>query len=177
MWNSAAMDASVFSRSSSFRSGRGSDDDEEALRWAALERLPTFSRVRRGLFKKSTGDVSEVDVTGLSSGDRTALLDRLLGVTGDSEEFFRRIRRRFDVWVHFDLSKVFFWAGIWLKALILRLIVVCVVLLIHLFCRVHLEFPKIEVRFQNLKVDAYVHVGSRALPTIPNFIFNMSEVE
>jgi len=43
-------------------------------------------------------------------------------------------------------------------------------------CRVGLEFPKIEVRFQNLKVETYVHVGSRALPTIPNFICNMTEV-
>lgn len=44
------------------------------------------------------------------------------------------------------------------------------------FCRVDLEFPKVEVRFQNLKVEASVHVGSRALPTIPNFIFNVTEV-
>ena len=43
-------------------------------------------------------------------------------------------------------------------------------------CRVALEFPKIEVRFQNLTVETYVHVGSRALPTIPNFICNMTEV-
>lgn len=42
--------------------------------------------------------------------------------------------------------------------------------------RVGLEFPKIEVRFQNLTVETYVHVGSRALPTIPNFICNMTEV-
>ncbi|KAL6558456.1 hypothetical protein OROMI_018806 [Orobanche minor] len=38
-----------------------------------------------------------------------------------------------------------------------------------------LEFPKVEVRFQNLKVGALVHVGSRALPTIPNFIYDMTE--
>ncbi|CAA0810621.1 ABC transporter G family member 32 [Striga hermonthica] len=44
----------------------------------------------------------------------------------------------------------------------------------HVFI-VGLEFPKVEVRFQNLKVDASVHVGSRALPTIPNFIFDMTE--
>lgn len=43
------------------------------------------------------------------------------------------------------------------------------------FDTVDLEFPKVEVRFQNLKVEASVHVGSRALPTIPNFIFNMTE--
>lgn len=39
-----------------------------------------------------------------------------------------------------------------------------------------IEFPKIEVRYEDLTVDAYVHVGSRALPTIPNFICNMTEV-
>ncbi|CAI9755629.1 unnamed protein product [Fraxinus pennsylvanica] len=43
------------------------------------------------------------------------------------------------------------------------------------FDAVYLEFPKVEVRFQNLKVDALVHVGSRALPTIPNFVFDMTE--
>nr|GFB23642.1 ABC transporter G family member 32-like [Tanacetum cinerariifolium] len=41
--------------------------------------------------------------------------------------------------------------------------------------RVDLEFPKIEVRFQNLNVETFVHVGSRALPTITNFIVNMTE--
>lgn len=43
-------------------------------------------------------------------------------------------------------------------------------------CSVDLVFPKIEVRYQNLKVDAYVHLGSRALPTITNFVSNMAEV-
>ncbi|GFY80938.1 pleiotropic drug resistance 4 [Actinidia rufa] len=42
-------------------------------------------------------------------------------------------------------------------------------------CRVELVFPKIEVRVQHLTVESFVHVGSRALPTIPNFIFNMTE--
>lgn len=44
------------------------------------------------------------------------------------------------------------------------------------FGSVDLKFPKIEVRFQNLMVESFVHVGSRALPTIPNFIINMAEV-
>uniref|UniRef100_A0A3Q7GZ29 ABC transporter domain-containing protein n=1 Tax=Solanum lycopersicum TaxID=4081 RepID=A0A3Q7GZ29_SOLLC len=43
------------------------------------------------------------------------------------------------------------------------------------FEKVDLEFPKVKVCFHHLKVDAMVHVGSRALPTIPNFIFNMTE--
>ncbi|KAL7211735.1 hypothetical protein ACSBR2_014572 [Camellia fascicularis] len=41
--------------------------------------------------------------------------------------------------------------------------------------QVDLEFPKVEVQFQDLCVDAFVHVGSKALPTISNFIFNMTE--
>lgn len=45
-----------------------------------------------------------------------------------------------------------------------------------LYGSVGLDLPLIEVRFQQLKVDAYIHVGSRALPTIPNFIINMAEV-
>ncbi|XP_074577986.1 ABC transporter G family member 31 [Curcuma longa] len=128
MWNGGE---SVFSRSSSFR-GCSEDDEEEALRWAALERLPTFSRVRRGILHRN-----EVEIAALSPSDRTSLIDRLLSDSGGPDQFFLRIRQRFDA--------------------------------------VNLEFPKIEVRFQELKVDAYVHVGSRALPTIPNFIFNMTE--
>ncbi|PKA64532.1 Pleiotropic drug resistance protein 6 [Apostasia shenzhenica] len=112
-------------------------EEEESLRWAALERLPTFNRVRRGILQRDAGEYSEVDVSNLTSGDRTALINRLLSDSGDPERFFQRIRQRFDA--------------------------------------VNLEFPKIEVRFQELKVDAYVHTGSRALPTIPNFIFNMTE--
>ncbi|KAK8707089.1 hypothetical protein V6N13_058155 [Hibiscus sabdariffa] len=132
MWNSTE---NAFSRSASFRE---EDDDEEALRWAALERLPTYSRVRRGIFKNIVGDSKEVDVSELEMTDQKLLLERLVNsVDDDPERFFDRMRKRFDA--------------------------------------VDLEFPKIEVRFQNLAVESFVHVGSRALPTIPNFIFNMAE--
>ncbi|KAJ0958836.1 putative iron-chelate-transporting ATPase [Helianthus annuus] len=43
------------------------------------------------------------------------------------------------------------------------------------FDNVDLKFPKVEVRFENLHIDAFVHVGSRALPTLPNSVFNFSE--
>ncbi|XP_020677861.1 ABC transporter G family member 31 [Dendrobium catenatum] len=132
MWSSTEA---AFSRSSSYR--ECAEEEEEALRWAALERLPTFARIRRGIIRRDAGDFSEVDVANLTFRERTALIDRLLGDFGDPERFFQRIRQRFDA--------------------------------------VNLEFPKIEVRFQELKVDAYVYTGSRALPTIPNFIYNMTE--
>uniref|UniRef100_A0A0E0BY04 ABC transporter domain-containing protein n=1 Tax=Oryza meridionalis TaxID=40149 RepID=A0A0E0BY04_9ORYZ len=139
MWAAEA----AFARSGSWRE---EEDEQEALRWAALQRLPTVARARRGLLRSPApgeervqGDdaLCEVDVAGLSPGDRTALVDRLLADSGDVENFFRRIRSRFDA--------------------------------------VQIEFPKIEVRYEDLTVDAYVHVGSRALPTIPNFICNMTE--
>ncbi|KAG8495615.1 hypothetical protein CXB51_013299 [Gossypium anomalum] len=132
MWNSAE---NVFSRSASFRE---EDDEEEALRWAALERLPTYARVRRGIFRNMVGDSKEVDVSELELTDQRLLLERLVkSAEDDPEQFFDRMRKRIEA--------------------------------------VDLKFPKIEVRFQNLTVESFVHVGSRALPTIPNFIFNMAE--
>ncbi|CAM8960284.1 hypothetical protein QQ045_005472 [Rhodiola kirilowii] len=132
MWNASE---NVFGRSGSFDED---GDDEEALRWAALERLPTYARVRRGIFRNVVGEQTEVDVSELELQDQKLVLDRLVNaVDNDVEAFFDRMRRRFDA--------------------------------------VDLKFPKVEVRFQNLKVESYVHVGSRALPTIPNFIFNMAE--
>ncbi|XP_041005142.1 ABC transporter G family member 32 isoform X2 [Juglans microcarpa x Juglans regia] len=132
MWNSAE---NAFSRTLSLRE---EGEDVEALRWAALERLPTYARVRRGIFRNVVGDTREIEVTELQAQEQKLVLDRLVSsVDDDPELFFDRMRRRFDA--------------------------------------VNLKFPKIEVRFQNLTVESFVHVGSRALPTIPNFVFNMCE--
>lgn len=109
MWAAEA----AFSRSGSWREA---EDEQEALRWAALQRLPTVARARRGFLRSPAAPANaaasssssaaddydapplceEVDVAGLSSGDRTALVDRLLADSGDAEQFFRRIRERFD---------------------------------------------------------------------------------
>ena len=45
-----------------------------------------------------------------------------------------------------------------------------------LVCRVGVESPKIEVRFENLWVEGDIHVGSRALPTLLNATLNTLEV-
>lgn len=106
MWSSGEL---AFSRSSSYRDH--TDDEEEALQWAAIERLPTVTRARRGLLKRidaagcggscnggggGEGSFAEVDVARLTRGDRTGLIDRLLGDSGNAENFFQRIRERFD---------------------------------------------------------------------------------
>lgn len=42
--------------------------------------------------------------------------------------------------------------------------------------RVSLNLPTIEVRFENLSVEAEAYMGSRAQPSILNFYFNLIEV-
>uniref|UniRef100_A0A0D9UXG8 ABC transporter domain-containing protein n=1 Tax=Leersia perrieri TaxID=77586 RepID=A0A0D9UXG8_9ORYZ len=180
MWAGEA----AFARTGSWRE---EEDEQEALRWAALQRLPTVARARRGLLRSPApgerrveGDAAalcEVDVTGLSPGDRTALVDRLLADSGDVENFFRRIRSRFDASVTNPLLTLPLlcvsgcveasrsantYADMWAQLALTS-------------AAEKIEFPKIEVRYEDLTVDAYVHVGSRALPTIPNFICNMTE--
>ena len=45
-----------------------------------------------------------------------------------------------------------------------------------MYIRVGITLPTIEVRFEHLKVEAEVHVGSRALPTFTNYMVNIVEV-
>nr|XP_043614750.1 pleiotropic drug resistance protein 1-like [Erigeron canadensis] len=73
------------------------EDDEEALKWASLEKLPTFDRLRKGLLFGSTGPSSEVDVDNLGPDDRRHLLDRLVKVADeDNERFLLKLRDRID---------------------------------------------------------------------------------
>lgn len=81
----------VFSRSS-----RG--EDEDALRWAALEKLPTFDRVRRAVLPLDDGDAKAVvDVLSLGPRERRALLERLVrDAEEDNEQFLLKLRERID---------------------------------------------------------------------------------
>lgn len=84
----------VFSRSSQ------EEDDEEALRWAALERLPTFDRVKRGILASASGKINEVHVENLGVHEKKALLDRLIRVAEeDNERFLLKLKERFDRYV------------------------------------------------------------------------------
>lgn len=96
MWN--AQD--VFQRNS-VRQVSSREDDEEELRWAAIERLPTYDRMRRGVLTqvKSNGRVvhDEIDVTKLGTGDKKALMESILKIVEeDNEKFLRRVRERTD---------------------------------------------------------------------------------
>ena len=82
----------VFSRSSR------DEDDEEALRWAALERLPTFDRVRRGMLAlDGDGEKVEMDVGRLGARASRALIERLVRAADDDHErFLLKLKERMD---------------------------------------------------------------------------------
>ncbi|PWA43763.1 ABC transporter G family member 37 [Artemisia annua] len=81
----------IFSKSSR------EEDDEEVLRWASLEKLPTFDQLKKGLLFGSTGPSNEVNVDSLGTNDRRHLLDRLVNVADeDNEKFLLKLRARLD---------------------------------------------------------------------------------
>ncbi|XP_047944619.1 pleiotropic drug resistance protein 1-like [Salvia hispanica] len=88
IWRNTGLE--VFARSSR------EEDDEEALKWAALEKLPTFDRLRRGLLLGSRG-ANEVDVHDLGLHDKKQLIERLVQtVEDDNEKFLLKLRNRVD---------------------------------------------------------------------------------
>ncbi|KAJ6836913.1 ABC transporter G family member 36-like isoform X2 [Iris pallida] len=81
----------VFSRSSR------DEDDEEALKWAALEKLPTYDRLRRGILNEGEGEVKDVQILGLGYQERKNLLERLVRVAEqDNERFLLKLKNRID---------------------------------------------------------------------------------
>ncbi|KAK1393571.1 Pleiotropic drug resistance 6 [Heracleum sosnowskyi] len=76
-------------------------DDEEELRWAAIERLPTRERLRKGVMKQvlDNGKVvsKEIDVTSIGYSARKQLMNSILKVVEeDNEKFLLRLRQRID---------------------------------------------------------------------------------
>ncbi|KAG9150960.1 hypothetical protein Leryth_003090 [Lithospermum erythrorhizon] len=129
LWRNSGMD--VFSHSAR------DEDDEEALKWAALEKLPTFDRLRKGLIFGSQG-AQEIDVDNLDYQDKKRLIERLVKTPEeDNEKFLLKLRDRLD--------------------------------------RVGIDLPTIEVRYNNLKIEAEAYVGSRSLPSFTNFAINFVE--
>ncbi|GAB2293477.1 transcription factor [Dionaea muscipula] len=130
------------------RSARANDDDdEEALMWAALEKLPTYNRLRKSIIKSFNIEEygqsqrvvhREVDVKRLEMNDRIHFIDRLFKVVEeDNEKFLEKLRDRIN--------------------------------------KVGIQLPTLEVRFENLTVEAKCYIGTRALPTLPNTARNILE--
>lgn len=84
-------DGEIFNRSTR------DEDDEEALKWAALEKLPTFDRLRKGLLFGSQGASAEIDIHDIGFQERNKLLERLVKVADeDNEKLLLKLKQRID---------------------------------------------------------------------------------
>lgn len=71
------------------------EDDEEALKWAALERLPTYLRIRRSIINNEEGEGREIDIKKLGLTERKVLLERLVKIAEeDNEKFLLKLKER-----------------------------------------------------------------------------------
>ncbi|CAM8888160.1 unnamed protein product [Rhodiola kirilowii] len=120
-------------------------EDEEELLWAALGRFPTQKRTNMALMRR-TGSDNE------GGEHRTETID-VSRLSRSRRELVVRKALATSEQDNFRL----------LSGIKERL------------DRAGLEIPKVEVRFQNLKVTADVQVGSRALPTLVNYTRDMAE--
>lgn len=87
--------------SSSTLASFDSEDDEEALKCAALEKLPTYDRLRTSVLKThlKNGEVMhrQVDVRHLGTSERRNVIDNLINVPEeDNDLLLRRVRHRID---------------------------------------------------------------------------------
>ncbi|XAR64952.1 Iron-chelate-transporting ATPase [Bertholletia excelsa] len=122
------------------------EEDEEELKWAAIEPLPTYDRLRKGMLRQVTENgkvvVQEVDVAKLGMHEKKTLMENILQlVEHDNGRFLQKIRDRIDRSV----------------------------------LRVGIDIPKVEVRFEHLSIEGEAYVGSRALPTLLNTTMNLVE--
>ncbi|MCO5610340.1 hypothetical protein L7F22_064576 [Adiantum nelumboides] len=141
-WGTDAGSATFASSDNYISRASSRNDDDEALKWAALEKLPTYSRLRKGFLKNldPAGSVTheEVDIAKLGFAEKQQLLEKVVrDIENDNERFLHKLRERIN--------------------------------------KVGIDLPKIEVRFKHLNVEADVQVGSRVLPTLVNFTFNLLE--
>lgn len=84
-------DAEIFSKSFE------QENDEEALKWAALQKLPTVARLRKALLTSPDGGASEIDVQKLGLQEKRALLERLVRTAEeDNERFLLKLKGRID---------------------------------------------------------------------------------
>ncbi|CAL0322060.1 unnamed protein product [Lupinus luteus] len=90
-----------------FASGRYSrrtstvDEDEEALKWAAIEKLPTYDRLRTSIFQTYAEGTNhaerprEVDVRKLDGNERQQIIDKIFKVAEeDNEKYLKKFRNR-----------------------------------------------------------------------------------
>ncbi|KAF7127970.1 hypothetical protein RHSIM_Rhsim11G0162500 [Rhododendron simsii] len=137
-----SLRSSLRCHTSSFRSSSGLTsikddvDDECALQWAEIDRLPTFERLRSSLFDDNDGNKVDVpgkrivDVTKLGAVERHVFIEKLIKhIENDNLRLLQKMRSKID--------------------------------------KVDVEVPRVEVRYNNLRVEAECEVvHGKPLPTL-----------
>lgn len=81
------------------------EEEEEALKWAAIEKLPTYDRLRTSIMQSFLENEAhgnnlvhrEIDVRKLDFSDRQMFIERVFKVTEeDNEKFLKKTRNRID---------------------------------------------------------------------------------
>lgn len=73
------------------------EDDEEALKWAAIEKLPTNLRLGRGILTEEKGQIKEINIKNLGLIEKKNLLERLVRIAEeDNEKFLLKLKERID---------------------------------------------------------------------------------
>ncbi|XP_063944101.1 ABC transporter G family member 29-like isoform X2 [Daucus carota subsp. sativus] len=132
----------------SSRKWNRANDDEVALRLAVLEKLPTHKRVRRAIVTSVTYGNDDKDN---GKVEHKEIDVRKLNRT-DRKEFIDRLFK-----IPKDDNDKF------LRNFRRRI------------DKVGIELPTVEVRFENLTVDAHCFIGDRTLPTLSNAALNVAE--
>nr|CAB3468469.1 unnamed protein product [Digitaria exilis] len=132
--------------------GDSDDEEEEARLWAELELLPTPQRARSAVVTLEEEEDDGEWVAGGACSCRKAVVD--VGELGPRQR--RALLDRLVGSVEHDNER-------FLRKLRERI------------DRVGIVLPTIEVRFEHLKADAKVHIGTRGLPTILNSVTNIFE--
>ncbi|KAI3510433.1 hypothetical protein L1887_17421 [Cichorium endivia] len=126
------------------------EEDEHGLKREAIEKLPTFDRLRTAFMESyATQDIENqqgddtvnkqvADVGDLGANDYQQFIDKLVKVAEvDNERLLRILRDRFH--------------------------------------RVGISLPTVEVRFENLTVKTNCYVGKRSIPTLTNTLRNLAD--
>ncbi|XP_062089776.1 pleiotropic drug resistance protein 1-like [Humulus lupulus] len=73
------------------------EEDEEDLHWFALEKLPTYTRLKKGLLTTSRGEATEIDIHNLGLKERKILIERLVAIAEEgNEKFLHKLKNRID---------------------------------------------------------------------------------
>lgn len=100
-WASASFREAFGAQGGDVFQKSGRKDDEEELKWAAIERLPTYDRMRKGILKQVLDDGNviheEIDFGNLGVQNKKQIMDNMLkALEDDNESLLLRLRERID---------------------------------------------------------------------------------